>query len=384
MTAPLIATIAFAASALYVVYILFGYPLLLGWLAPRRHKPVHKQASFPPVSFLIAVHNGAPFIRQKLASIAALRYPADKIEILILSDGSTDDTEEIARTFGDPRVHVIPVARSGKAGALNAGIARATGEVFVFTDVRQQLDPDSLRHLTASLADPAVGVVSAELVIRQGNSSEEAYTGLYWRYEIWIRDQLSRMDSIFGATGALYSVRRELVRPIPPGTLVDDMHLPLYAFFKGYRLIVDRAARMYDQPTALKSEFWRKTRTLAGNYQILRAYPQLLGPGNRMWFHFVSYKFGRLLLPFAMIIAAVSAWWLPEPWDKAAILTQVAFYALALADFVLPEGTGLKKLTAPARTFVVLMAATVWALSVFFVPSSKLWKAVHKGPGQPR
>jgi cellulose synthase/poly-beta-1,6-N-acetylglucosamine synthase-like glycosyltransferase len=374
MTAQRLATIVFAGSALYVLYILFGYPLVLGWLAKRGERPVRKQPYFPSVSILLAVHNGAAFIVDKLRSIAALHYPAEKIEILVLSDGSTDATEKLARDFGDARVKVIPVPRSGKAGALNEGIRRASGEVFVFTDVRQQLDPDSLKHLTANLADSTVGAVSAELIIRKGATSEEANTGLYWKYEIWIRDQLSRIDSIFGATGALYAIRRELVRLMPPGTLVDDMHIPLFAFFQGYRLVVDRAARMYDQPTALHSEFWRKTRTLAGNYQILAAYPQLLRPRNRMWFHFVSYKFGRLLMPFAMIAAAVSAWWMPAPWGSIAVILQAVFYAIALLDFVLPEGTMAKRLTSPARTFVVLMAATIWALSIFFVPSGRLWK----------
>ena len=377
MTAHLPATLIFAASVLYVVYILFGYPLLLGWLAGRGAKPVRKQPNFPSVSFLIAVHNGERYVSDKLRSIQALHYPPEKIEILVLSDGSTDATEELARNSGDARVKVIALARSGKAGALNEGIRLAAGDVFVFTDIRQHLDPGSLSHLTASLADPTVGAVSAELIIRKGESSEEANTGLYWRYEIWIRDQLSRLDSIFGATGALYAMRRELVRPMPLGTLVDDMHLPLYAFFRGYRLIVDRAARMYDQPTALQSEFRRKTRTLAGNYQILRHYPALLGPGNRMWFHFMSYKFGRLLLPFAMIAAAASSLWLPTPWRMIAIAWQVVFYGMALVDFLLPEGGALKRLTSPVRTFVALMAATVWALSVFFVPSGRLWKATR-------
>jgi len=265
---------------------------------------------------------------------------------------------------------------------LNAAIVEARGEILLLTDVRQQVAPDSLGHLLACFADPAVGAVSGELIIRKGASHEEADIGLYWRYESWIRDRLSALDSMFGATGPFYAIRRELAVPIPGDMLLDDMYLPLAAFFRGYRLVVESAARAYDYPTSVKTEFRRKVRTLAGNYQILSAYPALLGPRNRMWLHFVSYKLGRLLLPWLLMTLFAASAFLPDPWRLFALAAQIGFYALAMLDRWLPACFPLKVLSSPAHTFVVLMAAAVCGLSIFFVPPRRLWKVTSTGPEQ--
>jgi cellulose synthase/poly-beta-1,6-N-acetylglucosamine synthase-like glycosyltransferase len=299
------------------------------------------------------------------------------MQILVLSDGSTDRTEEIALSMAAEGVRLLPLPRAGKAATLTAGMREATGDFLVFTDVRQDLAPDSLALLLENFADPTVGVVSGALTILDPVTHEEADTGLYWRYELWIRDRLSRIDSIFGATGAYYVMRRELAAPIPAGTLLDDMYLPLSAFLCGYRLLVDTRAKAFDHPTGLDAEFRRKVRTLAGNYQILAAYPRMLGPANRLWFHFWSYKFGRLILPFALIVLFGASLALPKPKVYAAVGVQVIFYGLAIADRWIPPRFVLKRLTSPIRTFVTLMGASVWALSVFFVPSANLWTQTH-------
>jgi biofilm PGA synthesis N-glycosyltransferase PgaC len=371
---PRIAVALVILSLGFVLYVLFGYPVLLDLLARRRSRPVLRAhpADPPYVSILVAVHNGEAFLRQKLQSILELDYPRDRVEVLVASDGSTDATGSIARSF--PGVRLLELPRGGKPAALNAAMAQARHDIFVFTDVRQRLAPDSLACLIENFADPAVGAVSAELVILKGDTRQEADTGLYWRYELFIRHRLSGIDSIFGATGAYYALRRELAAPLPTDSLLDDMHLPLRAFFRGYRLIVDSRARMFDSPTSLESEFRRKVRTLAGNYQILRAYPQLLGPRNRLWLHFVSYKLGRLLLPFALALLLIASVGLPLPWNFAFLGAQAAFYGIALLDLWMPEGFAGKRLTSPARTFVTLMAASACAPSIFFVPSARLWK----------
>ncbi|MDQ6759067.1 MAG: glycosyltransferase family 2 protein [Acidobacteriota bacterium] len=328
------------------------------------------------MSIIVAVHNGERFIHQKLRSILALDYPREKMEIIVASDGSTDKTDALIQTFSAEGVRLLPLPRGGKCSALNSAIVQASHEILVFTDVRQLLAPDSLAFLVENFADPKVGAVSAELVILRGNTREEADVGLYWRYELWIRLRLSEIDSIFGATGAYYALRRELAVPLPANALLDDMYLPLAAFFRGRRLIVDRRARMFDLPTGLHAEFQRKVRTLAGNYQILKAYPALLGPRNRMWFHFVSYKFGRLVLPFALLWILVCGFGLPKPWRTIAVAAQACFYFAALVDWCIPANP-LRKITSPIRTFVTLMAATLCALSVVFVPSSNLWKTTE-------
>jgi biofilm PGA synthesis N-glycosyltransferase PgaC len=366
----------------FVVYILFGYPLLLALFTERLRRPIHRAPVTGPVSFLIAVRDGEQFLEAKVESILALDYPRHLMEILVISDGSTDRTEAIARGLAPNGVRLLAVPSAGKSAALSIGINEARGDFLVFTDVRQRLAPESLLLLLENFADPAVGVVSGALTILDPATHEEADTGLYWRYELWIRDHLSQIDSIFGATGAYYAMRRELAVPIPKGMLLDDMYLPLSAFLKGYRLVVDVRAKAFDQPTGLDNEFRRKVRTLAGNYQILLAWPGMLGPANRLWFHFWSYKFGRLLLPFALLLMLGAGFALPQPWSYAIVGAQLSFYCMAIADRWIARSFPLKRLTSPIRTFVTLMGAGVWALSVFFVPSERLWKQTHAKAGE--
>jgi cellulose synthase/poly-beta-1,6-N-acetylglucosamine synthase-like glycosyltransferase len=367
------ATIVFLVACAAIAYIVAGYPLLAAWLARRSVRPVRTDTQARPVSVLIPVHNGALFLAAKLKSILALDYPRELLQILVVSDGSTDSTDEIARSFADRGVRLIRIPKGGKPAALNAGISEATNEILVLTDVRQELAPDSLKYLIAGFADPQVGVISGDLIVRRGDH-EESVVGLYWRYERFLRKQLGRIESTFSATGPFYAMRRELAVRIPPGTLLDDMYLPLAAFFRGYRLIVEERARAFDYPTTLQTEFGRKVRTLAGNYQILRQYPQLLGPRNRMWFHFMSYKLARLLLPWLMLLLAAASMGLPPLWSLLALASQGLFYALAALDSWIPAGSMLKRITAAPGTVASLLVATVVALQVFLVQPEDLWK----------
>jgi cellulose synthase/poly-beta-1,6-N-acetylglucosamine synthase-like glycosyltransferase len=353
---------------------MFGYPVLLALLAKLRHRDVRKARKLAKVSVILPVHNGEAFIGSKLESILAMNYPRELLEVLVISDGSTDRTHEIVRNFEKrANLDLIVMPRAGKAAALNAGMDRATGDIFFFTDVRQNLSRDSLANLVQCFADPDVGAASGELIIREGAGTEEASVGLYWKYEKWIRKSLSRVDSVLGATGCIYAMRRELVTPLPEGTLVDDMFLPLSAFFQGYRVILDETALAYDYPTQLASEFRRKVRTLAGVYQVIGQYPQLLSLHNRMWIHFFSHKLARLLMPWAMLVAFFASVALPAPWNTWAVTTQFAGYGLAALNLVVPDGSFVKRITAPAFTFVVLMAASLCAVSIFFVPAGTLW-----------
>jgi glycosyltransferase involved in cell wall biosynthesis len=363
-----------------MISVLAGYPLVLRGLALRRPRPVRRQPIEPTVSLIIAVYNGERFLEAKLQSVLALEYAAGQLEIIVASDGSTDRTEEIAQRFAAQRVSLLRLPRGGKPAALNAAIAKARGEILVLTDVRQPLEPPSVARLVENFADPNVGVASGELLIGAGVRQEEADIGLYWRFETWMRESLSSVDSMFGATGPFYAIRRALAVPIPEDALLDDVYLPLAAYFQGYRLVMDSRARAYDIPTSLETEFRRKIRTLAGNYQILRAYPALLGPGNRMWFHFVSYKFGRLLLPWLLLILAAASFGLPAPWRGVVMAGQALFYGLALADAWILKPRLLKKLSSSAHTFLVMMIATLGGLSVFFIPPRTLWKVTSAGP----
>ena len=370
----------FLLAGLVMLYALFGYPLLLDWLARRSNNPVRKDDKLRTVSFVIAVYNGEKFLERKLKTIFAQNYPRESIEILVVSDGSSDRTDEIARSFADRGVKFLRVPRGGKAAALNAGVPLVSGEILVLNDVRQTLDANCLRNVIACFGDPKVGAVSPETIIVQGETHEETTTSLYWRYESWIRQRLTRIDSTFGYSGAFAAIRRSLWTPLPPGTLLDDVYEPLVAFFKGYRILMEPTATMYDFPTVLQSEFKRKVRLQAGLYQMLKIMPELMSSRNRMRLHFVSAKYGRIVIPYCLIAIALATFGLPPYWRAAAAVSQILFYALALLDVTVPDGTKLKQLTSPIRTFVVLMAASLAAVRVFFVSPTSLWKEASYRP----
>ena len=354
------------------LYILVGYPLLLALLARIWSRPSKAGPFEPTVSVLLPVHNGEPWLEQKLQNLLALDYPREKVQIVVISDGSEDRTEEIARRYP---VQLISMGKRGKAAALNRGLQAATGEILFFTDVRQKLNTEALRRLMERFADPEVGVATGELIILDGSTQEEARVGLYWEYEKWIRKRLSRLDSVLGATGCIYAMRRALAHPMPEGTLLDDVHLPMQAFFAGYRIVMEDRALAYDSPTGLGTEFWRKVRTQAGIYQLIGQFPALLWPGTRMWLHFVSYKLGRLLLPFLLLGLAGSSLLLPDPERWLAIGAQALFYLLALSNrWVGPRAGLLKRITSMASTFVVLVSAAFCGIALVFVPASKLWR----------
>jgi cellulose synthase/poly-beta-1,6-N-acetylglucosamine synthase-like glycosyltransferase len=368
------AEILFALSSAFILYVLIGYPALLSQWAARHAQPIQKHFTPRPVSVIIPVRNGARWLEAKLHSLLTSHYPPHLLDILVVSDGSIDETNQLAAGFPDPRVRLLSLPPGGKATAVSRALEHVQGEILVLTDVRQTFHPDAIRHLVACFADSRVGVATGELIIRQGNSQEEFNTGLYWNYEKWIRRSLNRIDAMLGATGSIYAIRRELAGPIPAEILLDDVYLPFTAAFKGFRIYFDVEAKAYDLPTSLKSEFGRKVRTQAGVYQILQRFPALLSPFNCRFLHFLSHKFGRLLLPFALLTALGSAFFLPQPWRLIFLAPQVLFYALALADPIIPEKSPLKRLSAVVRAFVVLVAAAACALSVFFRPAHLLWK----------
>jgi poly-beta-1,6-N-acetyl-D-glucosamine synthase len=158
----IVCTAVFALACAIMFYALFGYPLLLNWLASRCNNPVHKDDKLRTVSFVIAVYNGEKFLERKLNSIFALNYPRELMDVLVVSDGSTDRTDEIARSFAAQGVKFLRVPRGGKAAALNAGVPLVSGEILVLNDVRQTLDPDCLRNIIACFGDPKVGAVSPQ------------------------------------------------------------------------------------------------------------------------------------------------------------------------------------------------------------------------------
>jgi cellulose synthase/poly-beta-1,6-N-acetylglucosamine synthase-like glycosyltransferase len=319
-----LAVLVFALSALGLAHVFVGYPLWMLALARWRPRPLQPRAWTPRVTAVLAVHDGAQHVRAKLENLLALDYPPALLDIVVACDGCRDDSATRCRKLGDARVRVLEFAtRRGKAACLNDAVAQARGEVLLMTDVRQRLEPDALRRLVAVLGDPHVGAVSGQLRLFDAQTGFARGIDAYWRYETLLRASESRSGSAIGVSGALYAVRRSLFRPLPPGTVLDDVLVPMQVAAAGWRVAYEPAAVAWDgssqQP---REEQRRKIRTLAGNYQLVQLAPWLLLPWrNPLWFRFVSHKLLRLLAPWLLLALALSA---------AALAPRHALFALTV------------------------------------------------------
>jgi cellulose synthase/poly-beta-1,6-N-acetylglucosamine synthase-like glycosyltransferase len=251
----------------------------------------------------------------------------------------------------------------------------ASGEIVFFTDARQHIEPGALRCLLENFADPEVGCASGELMLGKPEDGETGRgMGLYWRIEKKIRELESASGSVAGATGAIYCARRELLDPLPPGTILDDVLLPMQIVRKGFRVVFDSRARAWDLPDlGGKREFARKVRTLSGNYQLLQLAPWLLSGGNPIRFEFVGHKLLRLAVPFALLAILVATVFLPQPFYRAALWAQILFYGLSLAAVAGLNIGPLSRVADAARTFVVLNTAAMVAFVNFVTGRKTLW-----------
>jgi cellulose synthase/poly-beta-1,6-N-acetylglucosamine synthase-like glycosyltransferase len=351
-----------------VAYIFVGYPLLIGLLARLRPASRIKSPNSEPVSVVIVAHNEAQRLPAKIASILASDDQHLIREIVIASDGSTDDTASVLATLNEPRVKLVELPeRRGKPTALNAVVPNCASEIVVLTDARQNLDRRAVAELAASFADARVGVVSGELVLKSEGESTTAALGIsaYWRYEKWIRDCEARFRSVPGATGALYAVRRSLFRPIPPQTILDDVVIPMQAIASGARCVFEPAAIAFDQPSAsMAQESIRKRRTIAGAAQLVIQQPAWLLPWrNPIWLEFISHKIARLASPLLLVLMVVANVRLArEPMYGVLLTWQIAFYLSALAGWCFQRFGHRSALFGTQLMFVMLNATTVAAL----------------------
>jgi biofilm PGA synthesis N-glycosyltransferase PgaC len=295
----------------------------------------------------------------------------------VVSDGSTDSTNEILSQFADnKRVRVIlnPQLR-GKAAGLNDAIQAARGEIVVFTDPRQKIESDAVRLLAENFSDPAVGCASGELMLGDPDSGEAVRgVGLYWRIEKKVRELESSSGSVVGATGALYAVRRELLVPVPAGTILDDVYLPMYVARQGARVVFVPGACAWDvADQGAGREFSRKVRTLSGNYQLLQLAPWLLSGENPLRFEFISHKLMRLVVPFALATLLLSSALLSGTLYRAAFSLQALFYALSLLAMARLRPGALARAADAAFTFVSLNTAAAIAFAKFVTGRKAVW-----------
>lgn len=328
----------FWISAGVIFYVYAGYPLVLWSMQFLFRLPIRKEPITPSVSLLVPAYNEAGAIAAKIRNALALDYPPQQLEIVVASDGSTDQTAPIVRSLilheGQGRVRLLEFSENrGKLAVLNDSVPQLGGDIVAFSDATSMLAKDSLQHLIANFADPRVGAVSGVYqVVNQGRAGLGAQEGLYWKYETFLKIHEARIGGLTGAHGSLYAIPKSLY-PFPPlGTINDDFVIPSSVLRQGFRIAYETQAVSWEEAKEMEG-FGRRVRIVAGNVEQLHEAKDLLWPPRPLaLFCFLSHKAGRLLVPAALIALLVSnaiLWRLP--WYRALLGGQIAFYVLALA-----------------------------------------------------
>ena len=362
-----IAAPVFWLSVALLFFTFVGYGLLIKTLAQNYHRPLSSTvdaAPLPAVCVILSAHNTESTIVERVENLLNAEYPADKLRVIIVSDGSTDSTVEQVQAMNHERIEVIALpSRAGKSNALNVAFARCTEEIVVLTDIRQRFAPEAIARLVKHFSDPTIGAVSGSLEISPAASVTGSGVDAYWRYEKSLRAAESHFDSCIGCTGAIYAVRRSLFTPIPADTLLDDVIIPMHIAATGARVIHDSEARAFDpQPLEPAAEHRRKQRTLAGGFQMLFRYPAWLLPrGHRLWWQLIAHKYLRLLAPFFLETTLLSNLALATHPFYAACLTLQAILYLCAVLGSLPSARRTRLLALPAA-FVFLNLQTLRGL----------------------
>lgn len=321
-------------AAGWIAFAYAGYPALLALLRVLSPRPVRREDVFPPLSVVVAVHNASEALRRKLEATLALEYPGPW-EIVVTSDGSTDDTVATARAFAERGVRVVDNRdRRGKEAAQAAAIPHTTGELLVFTDVAAEIEPGALRAIARPFVDPTVGCVSSEDRV-EGEEGEGAYV----RFEMALRRLENEASTLVGCSGSLFAVRRALADPWPEH-LASDFRSALEAARRGLRAVSEPDARArFPAIRSSAAEWRRKVRTVRRGIAVLSAYRELLHPRyGRAALSLWGHKVARFTSPFALLalLVASAAGSGGSSALALVLLAQLVGYALGAATLALP------------------------------------------------
>jgi cellulose synthase/poly-beta-1,6-N-acetylglucosamine synthase-like glycosyltransferase len=338
--------IMFWASVAVILYTYIGFPLV-SWLRSYVCSRPHRSSDITPtVSVLIAAHNEEDSIGDKIRNMLEVDYPKEQLQIVVASDGSTDRSADIIRTFEDPRVIALDLPRGGKAAALNAGISHCSGDILVFSDANSMFGNDALRALVRPFADDSVGGVAGDQRYSKKGSDSAADAGerSYWDFDRRMKYWQSRAGNVTSATGAIYAIRRSLFRTVPEG-VTDDFATSTQVIVDGYRLVFAPDAAAYE-PVAASSgvEFGRKVRIITRGLRGILQQRSLLNPLRHGFYsvQLFSHKVLRRQMVFPLLILLVVSSVLAgsSPFYSLALAGQILFYAAALAGYLL-NGTRL-------------------------------------------
>jgi cellulose synthase/poly-beta-1,6-N-acetylglucosamine synthase-like glycosyltransferase len=374
--------VLFWSSAAIVAYTYVGYPivlLLLRRLAGRQRVVV---ASVPPVTMIIPAYNEVGVIAAKVGNALDTSYPPDRLEVIVVSDGSSDDTDRVAAEAGGERLRLLrSPGRRGKAHAMNLGAANATGSILLFTDANVFFDRDAVGRLVSRFEDPRVGAVVGRVTLRPEGSHEASGESLYMRYERGLHQLESDVSSMVTVDGAMFAVRRSLYTPLAEGTVVDDFVTVMRIVELGYRICYAPDATGWEGAAAtVRDELKRKARIIAGGWQALAQMRSLLNPLRHpaIALQVVSHKVLRWLVPLCLIgIAGSTLALLGSPFYRFALGAQALFYALALASLFVPGLRSHRICYFPYYLCAMNLAALLGLGRFLLRSQSVLWEKVR-------
>jgi cellulose synthase/poly-beta-1,6-N-acetylglucosamine synthase-like glycosyltransferase len=337
-----------------------GYPLVAAGLARRRPKPVRKRDETPRVTVIVAAHDEETVIGRRVENLLSLDYPAELVDVVVASDASSDETDRIVEGIAarEPRVRLLPCPRGGKVSAQNRAVRGTDAEIVAFSDANAAWAPDTLRRLVRSFADPDVAYVCGRLQLQSADGTN--LEGTYWRYEVWLREQESRLGSVTGGNGAVYAVRRSDYVEVDP-RFGHDLSLPYVMVQRGRRAVYEREALAFEKPSRdLEDEYRRKVRMFEHCWLILFRGRMLRDLDPTYLTEIVSHRVLRYGSGVAHLLLAASSLRLApkSPAARAVVGAQLAGLGLAAAGRLRAPvpGAGL------AYYYLLVTQATVVAL----------------------
>jgi cellulose synthase/poly-beta-1,6-N-acetylglucosamine synthase-like glycosyltransferase len=377
------AQIIFWLAAASILYVYAGYPVLLSVIAAFHRRKLPDPGYTPFISVLIAACNEEANIETKLQRTSELDYPADRMEILVLSDGSQDQTDEMVRRFPDPRVRLVRIPeRRGKTNAQNVGVKQAKGEVLIFSDATTTYHPSALRHLAANYRDPAVGAASGRYQYFESKNGSPTGLGTiaFWNYENQIKVWQSRIRTLSGCCGCIYSVRRSVYTDLAPD-IISDLVQPLWVIQQGYKVVFEDRALAYEETTeSTPEEFSMRVRVITRGMRGLLSVPRLLKPWKYPWIalQLFSHKILRWLIPlFLLVLLAAAAVLYNQPFFRAFLLLQLFFYGLALLQLAVPMHRWWKPLGVPLYFCTLNAAAMLGVIELVRGRKYVVWQPVR-------
>jgi cellulose synthase/poly-beta-1,6-N-acetylglucosamine synthase-like glycosyltransferase len=366
MWTELIARYTFWTSFGLLFYVYIGYPVLLAFLtAFKKSSDEPAGGPAPKVTLIISAFNEQDVIDAKLKNALALDYPASLLQIIVVSDSSSDATDEIVSRYEPMGVLLMRQSlRLGKSAGLNLGVSCATGDILVFSDANAFYQKDAIRQLVKHFVDPKIGYVvgNARYVEKASETQSAQAEGLYWKLETWLKKRESLFYSVIGGDGAIYAIRRNLYSPLE-ATDISDFLNPLQIIASGYLGRFEPAAVSYEETAeSFRKEYRRKIRIVSRSLNALRRVPGILNPFRlpRHWFSLVSHKLLRWFAPVFMVTALLSSTFLLRiPLFRGVLALQLAFYSLALAGWLTAESAKAWKVSSFAYYFCLVNLASL-------------------------